>query len=119
MAWCIDEIDSIELSILGLVLHACSVKFDGDTALAFQVHAIEVLRLHVPVFDGVGFDEQLVCEGGFAVVYVGYDADVSIVLWGDLDDLSTCVGGWFFYGGRGGGGGGAACCGGEATMAWW
>ena len=41
----VDQIELVELAILGGVLQAHRVRLDGDSALALQIHGIEDLSL--------------------------------------------------------------------------
>ena len=55
-------------AIVGLVVQPNGVGFDGDAALAFQVHGIEHLRLHFALGKRAGDFEQAVGQGDLAVV---------------------------------------------------
>jgi len=57
--------------------HADGGGFDGDAALAFEVHGVEDLFGHLARGNGAGELEEAVGEGGFAVVDVGDDAEVA------------------------------------------
>ena len=50
--------------------------FDGDAALAFQVHGIEHLLHHFALREGAGDLEQAVGEGALAVVDVRNDREI-------------------------------------------
>ena len=52
------------------------LRLDRDAALALDVHAVEVLRAHVPSLDHPGELQHAVGQGGLAVVDVGDDAEV-------------------------------------------
>ena len=84
----VDEIEGVFLAVGGGVVECHGVRLDGDTALAFQVHAVQQLRFHIPQSDGVGFFQQTVREGGFAVVNMGDDAKISDVLF-DVSQSGT------------------------------
>ena len=43
----VNEVELVFLPVFRRVLHAYRVGFDGDAALAFQVHGIEHLGLHL------------------------------------------------------------------------
>ena len=47
MARRIDEIQLIQIAVVGLVIEANGVRFNRDAALAFEVHRIEHLRHHL------------------------------------------------------------------------
>ena len=62
------------------IVHLDRMALDGDSALAFEIHIVEHLGLHV--FGGyrIGVLEQSVGEGTFPVVDVGDDAEVAYVV---------------------------------------
>ena len=47
VAWGINEVKLVGLTILGLVLQGHSLSFNGDTALALNIHGVEDLSLHL------------------------------------------------------------------------
>ena len=79
MAGRVDEVEDVFLAA-ALVLHLDGVALYRDALFAFQLHVIEYLRLQVALRYGVGRFEQPVGNGAFAVVYMGYDAEVPDVL---------------------------------------
>ena len=53
-------------------------RHDGDAAFAFEVHGVHHAFVHFGALgEGVGLAEELVNQGGFAMVYVGDDGDVA------------------------------------------
>ena len=62
------------------VFHGDRVGFDGDAALAFEVHGVEELLLSLAFLNRPGGLQQTVGERGLAVVDVGDDAEVARVL---------------------------------------
>ena len=61
------------------ILHLNGVALDRDAALAFQVHIIERLVLHIALADGVGVLQQAIGKGAFSVVNVCDNAEVAYV----------------------------------------
>ena len=57
--------------------HAHSLRLDGDAAFAFDVHAVQVLVAHIALLDDASQLQHPVSQGGFAVVDVGDNAEVS------------------------------------------
>jgi len=55
------------------------VRFDGDAALAFEVHRVEHLFGHLAMGERSGDFEQAVGEGALAVIDMGDDREVSDV----------------------------------------
>ncbi len=51
--------------------------FDGDAALALQVHIVKELGFHFPLGDGPGAFQQPIGQRGLAMVDVGDDAEVA------------------------------------------
>jgi hypothetical protein len=51
--------------------------FDGNAALALEVHVIENLGVKFPLRDGAGTHEQAVGERALAVVDVGDDRKIT------------------------------------------
>ena len=59
------------------VRHADGVGFDGDAALALEVHGIEHLRLHFARGERSGEFQQAVGQRGFAVVDMRDDREIA------------------------------------------
>src|SRR5207245_9290234 len=59
------------------VVEADAFRFDGDAALALEVHGVEDLFVHFALRKSAGHFEQTVGERGFAVVDMSDDAEVS------------------------------------------
>ena len=73
----VDEIELVGLAVLRGVHHANGVGFDGDAALALQVHGIEHLGLHFAGGERSGEFEQAVGERRFTVVDVRDDREIA------------------------------------------
>ena len=73
----VDEVEDVELAVLGGVFEADGLGLDGDAALALDVHRVEELLLHLAVGDGAGRLDQPVGERRLAVVDVGDDGEVA------------------------------------------
>ena len=72
----VDEVELVHFAVLGEVIHANGVGLDGDAALAFEVHGVEDLLLHLAGGERAGELEQAVGERGFAMIDVGDDGEV-------------------------------------------
>ena len=81
MARRVDEVELIGFAIVGGVVHANSLAFDGDAAFALDVHAVKQLSLHVAMRHGAGHLQNAVGERGLAMVDMGDDAEVSDMRW--------------------------------------
>ena len=66
----VDQVELVSLAILRRVHHADGVGFDGDAALALQIHGVEHLGLHLARGQRSGQLQQAVGQRGFAVVNV-------------------------------------------------
>ena len=77
MARCVNEVELVGLAIVGFVHHANRVGFDGDAALALQIHVIQDLSLHLAAGNRAGELEQAVAQRRLAVVDVGDDGEVA------------------------------------------
>jgi hypothetical protein len=58
-------------------MQANAFRFDGDAALALEVHGVEELFVHFALGERAGHFEEAVGERGFAVVDVRDDAEIS------------------------------------------
>ena len=78
MARGVDDVDAVFLTIRGLPADRGVLGKDGDAAFLFQVVAVHhPLGGDRALAERAGLLEQLVDEGGFTVVDVGDDGDVS------------------------------------------
>ena len=57
-------------------------RFDGDAALAFQVHVIEHLVVELAFGDGAGAHQQAIGKRALAVVNVGDDGEIANLHYG-------------------------------------
>ena len=77
VAWRIDQVEDVALSIRSGVLHAGGLKLDRDAAFTLQFHVVEELLLHVASCDRAGVLQHPIGQGRFAMVDVGNDAEIS------------------------------------------
>ena len=73
----IDQVQSVGFAVQRRVLHAHSLGFDGDAALALQLHGVENLIHHLALFKNTRHLQQAVGQRALAVVDVGDDAEVA------------------------------------------
>ena len=59
----VDQVENIVLTVLSLVLQACSLELDRDSALTLDIHVIEILLLHVAGLDQSRLFYQAVSQG--------------------------------------------------------
>ena len=77
MAGGVDQVQHVILTIIRGVFDQHRVGLDGNATLAFDIHAVEQLRLHVPFLDGPGLLDQAVSERGFPVVDMCDDREIA------------------------------------------
>ena len=77
----VDQIQLVQFAVVGAVIEADRVRFDGDAALAFQVHRIENLRHHLALRQRASGLEQAVGERRLAVVDVRDDRKIPDESW--------------------------------------
>ncbi len=73
----VDQIQNIVLALI-VVYHAHGVALDRDALFALQVHVVQHLR-HIHAVYHVGCFQEAIRQGGFPVVDMGYDAEVSYI----------------------------------------
>ena len=73
----VDQIQLIQIAVVGLVIQAHGVRFDGDAALALQVHGVEHLLHHLALRERAGDFEQTVGQRRFAVIDVRDDREIA------------------------------------------
>ena len=73
----VDEVQYIDLAVVGAVIQTHGARLDGDAALALELHGVEDLVLHLALFNGMALLQQPVCQRGFAVVNVGDDRKIA------------------------------------------
>ena len=69
------------LAVLRFVIQPDGVRFDGDAALALEVHIVEHLRLHLAAGDGAGQLKQAIGQRRFAVIDVRDDREIANAGW--------------------------------------
>ena len=86
----VDEIQDIILSVSGTVGNTHCLGLDGDPALLFKLHAVQILVFFLPVGNEFGLFHDPVSQRGFTVINVGNDAEISdVVLFGHTSLLCT------------------------------
>ena len=73
----VDQVELVGLAVVRGVHHADGVGFDGDAALALQVHGVEHLGLHFARGERAGQLQQAVGQRGLAVVDVRDDREIT------------------------------------------
>jgi hypothetical protein len=64
-----------------LIVESNRMGFYRDSSLPFQIHAVQHLVFHLSGGQGIGGLEQAVGEGGFSVINVRNDREVTDSLW--------------------------------------
>ena len=80
MPRCVDQIQLVTLTILGVVIERDALCLDGDAALALERHGVEHLTLHLARIEPATELDQPIGERGLAVIDVGDDRKVANIL---------------------------------------
>ena len=94
MAGGVDQVQDIGFTILGRVFDPHRVGLDRDAAFAFDIHAVEHLRLHIARSHRSGHLNEPVGKGGFSVVNMGHDREIADeIKLGHARDIAGWTGG--------------------------
>ena len=77
VAWGVDKVELVLLTIVGGIGDAHGLAFDGDTTLALDIHGIEQLLFHVALGYRAGKLENAVGKRRLAMVDMGDDAEIA------------------------------------------
>ena len=77
MARRVDQVELVELAVLGAIVEAHGLRLDGDAALALDIHRVEDLLLHLPRGEPAAQLDQPVCQRRLAVIDMGDDGEVA------------------------------------------
>ena len=80
MSGSVNEIELVILFVLCLIGEADCLRLDRDSALPFEVHAVEQLLDHFALINRSRLLHEAVGEGGLSMVDVSDDAEVADVL---------------------------------------
>jgi hypothetical protein len=81
----IDKIEIEHLTGSACVWEQHGLAFDGNASLPFNIHVIKDLVAKLPVINQAGVLNQTVGQGGFAMIDVGNNAEISNLLHGQFD----------------------------------
>ncbi len=76
----VDQVQVVDLAVLGLVVQGRRLRLDGDTALFLDVHRVQHLCLHVALGQASAILDQAVRQGRLAMVNMGNDGKITNVL---------------------------------------
>lgn len=80
MPWRVDQIEVVDLPILGLVLQRSGLRLDGYPTLFFDIHRVQNLGLHLTVCKTSAPLNQAVGKRRLAMVDVRNDGKISDVI---------------------------------------
>lgn len=80
MAWSIDQVEGVYLTISGGVLETHCIGLDGDPTLPLDVHRVEQLLTHITLGDSACVFEQPIGKRRLAVVDMRDDRKVADML---------------------------------------
>ena len=79
MTWGVNQIQLVNLAIVGLVLQSGGLRFNGDAALTLYVHGVEHLRFHLTISQAATQMNDAIGQGGFTVINVGNNGKITNV----------------------------------------
>ena len=88
----IDEIEFVDLTILGLVIQRHALRFDRDPSLTLQVHGIKHLLGHLAIRQPATVLNKPVGERGLAVVYMCNDREITYAVHQSPESVSALGG---------------------------
>lgn len=77
MAGGVDQIERVVFPIAGLIGQADGLAFDRDAPFSFDLHGVQDLILKIAVQHDMRRLDQAVGQGGFPVINMGDDAEIS------------------------------------------
>src|SRR5208282_3357484 len=80
VAWRVDQIELVRVSIFRGVMQPDTFRLDGDAALALEIHGVEHLFVHLALRKRAGHLQQTVRERGLAVIDVRDDTKIAYEL---------------------------------------
>jgi len=80
MPRCVDQIQVVNLSILGFVAQCSGLCLDGYPTLFLDVHRVQHLRFHLSVTQATAALNDAICQCRFAVIDVRDDGKISDVV---------------------------------------
>ena len=76
----VDQIQHVRLPVFRRVVQTDGMGFDGDSALALEIHRVEHLRLHLACLQGPGRLEKAIGQRRLAVIDVRDDGKIANAL---------------------------------------
>lgn len=80
MAGGVDEVEVVALAVAGDISERRRLCLDGDAALALEIHRVEDLLPDFPVGQAATTQDQAIGQGGFAMVDMGDDREITDML---------------------------------------
>src|SRR6202040_2338150 len=76
----VDEIELVQLTGDRFEAQRHTLGFDGNAALALQIHAVENLGLHLARIESTAFLDEAISQCRFAVVNMSNDGKIADIL---------------------------------------
>ena len=86
----VDQVQVVDLPILGFVLEGRGLRLDGDAALFLDVHRVEHLLAHLAVRQTAAAGNDPIGQGGLAVVDVRDDRKIANVMHQKIRSARSC-----------------------------
>ena len=77
MARRVDQVELVGVAVFRGVMQADAFRFDGDAALALEIHGVEELLVHFALRKRAGHFQQAVRQRGLAVIDMRNDAKIA------------------------------------------
>ena len=77
MTWRVDQVEDILFSVLCRINGSDGLSLDRDASFPFQLHIVKNLCLHFPAGQQSCFLYNSVCQGGFTVINMCHDTEIS------------------------------------------
>ena len=72
----VDEVEVIQLAIVGTIVDANRLAFNRDAALALDIHGVEQLLFHIALGNRLRHFKNAVGKRRFAMVDMGDDGEI-------------------------------------------
>ena len=81
MPRCINKVQLISFAVFGSKMKGNALRFDSDATFTLNIHGIEHLRIHFPRGEAAAQLNKPVSKGGFTMVNMGDNGEISDVFY--------------------------------------
>jgi hypothetical protein len=76
----VDQVKVVNLPVARFVAKGGSLRLDGNTSLAFDIHRVKHLLFHLAVGQAPAQVDDAICQCGFAVIDMGNNGKITDML---------------------------------------